>query len=70
MGTCSEDPHLCGAPWLLGFSSLLLSEWPGLPGREAAGWAGRQQLPGCLRSVLKNQRGQPCDDGAHAGHWG
>ncbi|XP_040491790.1 SLAM family member 9-like isoform X2 [Ursus maritimus] len=25
MGTCSEDPHLGGASWLLGFTSLLLS---------------------------------------------
>ncbi|XP_022346430.1 LOW QUALITY PROTEIN: uncharacterized protein LOC111138819 [Enhydra lutris kenyoni] len=25
MGTCSEDPHLCGASWLLRFTSLLLS---------------------------------------------
>ncbi|XP_077934631.1 uncharacterized protein LOC118521353 isoform X2 [Halichoerus grypus] len=25
MGTCSEDPHPCGAPWPLGFTSLLLS---------------------------------------------
>ncbi|XP_014647209.1 PREDICTED: SLAM family member 9-like [Ceratotherium simum simum] len=25
MGPCSEDPHLCWASWLLGFTSLLLS---------------------------------------------
>ncbi|XP_059002251.1 SLAM family member 9-like isoform X2 [Mustela lutreola] len=25
MGACSEDPHLCGASWLLRFTSLLLS---------------------------------------------
>ncbi|XP_046538326.1 T-lymphocyte surface antigen Ly-9-like isoform X2 [Equus quagga] len=25
MGPCSEDPHLCWASWLLGFSSLLLN---------------------------------------------
>ncbi|XP_077934806.1 SLAM family member 9-like [Halichoerus grypus] len=25
MGTCSEDPLPCGAPWALGFTSLLLS---------------------------------------------
>ena len=32
MGPCSEDPHLCGASRLLGFTSLLLSEWMGLQG--------------------------------------
>lgn len=41
MGAHSEDPHLCWASRLLGFSSLVLSEWPGLPGWEA-GVRGRE----------------------------
>ena len=69
MGACSEDPLLCGASWPLRWTSLLLSEWPGPPGREAAGWAGRQELPGWPRSVLKDQTEQVRDDGAHAVRW-
>lgn len=47
MGARSEDPHLCWASRLLGFSSLVLSEWPGLPGWEA-GVRGREAGVPCV----------------------
>ena len=61
MGPCTGDPHLGGASWLLGLTLLLLSEWPGLPGREdpregrEAGAAGLSGVSG------EEQRKQPCD---------
>ncbi|XP_047560711.1 SLAM family member 9-like isoform X1 [Lutra lutra] len=41
MGACSEDPHLCGASWLLRFTGLLLSVCSAVT-----------QSPGARRSAL------------------
>ena len=44
MEPCSEDTHLCWASRLLGFTSLLLSEWSGFWEGKASGWSMRQGL--------------------------
>ncbi|XDB49068.1 hypothetical protein AB1E18_002651 [Capra hircus] len=53
MGPCSEDPHLCGASRLLGFTSLLLSIHS--TGRKSSGVPG----PGAQDSVAHCQEAEP-----------
>ncbi|XP_044123670.1 uncharacterized protein LOC122918837 [Neovison vison] len=78
MGTCSEDPHVCGASWLLRFTSLLLDSalWyflcnltgPGGVSREAAGHGRLLRRPPFVWGLLAPAIHQPPPQGCpHAG---